>query len=138
MRPSLGTTLSTGACARADVQAVWDAYATPSQWSTWSPQVRGVRCGRPDGPVAVGERGEVLGPAGMRVPFEVTASDAEQHRWAWRVRAGVVVLDMCHGVHLLDDGRCCVWVRISGPAPVVVGYLPLARLALHRLVQVRA
>jgi hypothetical protein len=132
--PLLGTTLSTGACGQADPQDAWAAYVTPSRWSSWSPQVQGVRCARPDEPVQAGDRGEVLGPAGVRVPFEVTDVDAQRRRWTWRVRLGVLVLEMTHGVAVRDDAGCCAWLRVSGPLPVVVSYLPLARHALGRLV----
>jgi hypothetical protein len=41
---------------------------------------------------------------------------------------------MRHGVDVRDDAGCCAWIRIRGPLPVVVAYLPVARLALGRLV----
>jgi uncharacterized protein YndB with AHSA1/START domain len=134
MRPSLGTTLSTRACGGRAPEAVWTAYTTPTLWSSWSPQVRGVCCAQPDVPVRAGTRGDVLGPAGVRVPFEVTDVDLARQRWTWRVRVGTVVLEMTHGVTPRADGRCCAWARLSGPLPLVAGYLPLARLALGRLV----
>jgi hypothetical protein len=134
MRPLLGTTLSTGACGTANPRDVWTDYVTPSRWSSWSPQVLGVRCVHPDAPVQAGDRGEVLGPVGMRVPFEVTHVDPQRRHWTWRVRLGALVLEMAHGVTRRDNGRCCAWVRVAGPLPVVVAYLPLARLALGRLV----
>jgi hypothetical protein len=134
MLPSLGTTMSTGACGERDPDEVWTAYATPALWPSWSPQVSRVRCPQPDVPVRAGTRGEVLGPASLRVPFEVTEVDAERRRWAWRVRVGPLVLEMTHGVAVSSDGATCAWLRVSGPLPVVAGYLPLARLALGRLV----
>lgn len=137
MLPSLGTTLSTGACGDRDPDAVWAAYVTPALWPSWSPQVRAVRCPHPDVPVRAGSRGEVLGPGGVRVPFEVTEADPQRRRWTWRVRAGGLVLAMTHGVAVAPDGGSCAWVRVSGPLPVVAGYLPLARLALGRLVRGR-
>jgi uncharacterized protein YndB with AHSA1/START domain len=135
MLPSLGTTLSTGACGQRDPDSVWTAYATPALWPSWSPQVRAVHCPHPDVPVRAGTRGEVLGPGGARVPFEVTEVDHERRRWTWRVRVGVLVLQMTHGVATPSDGGSCAWLRVSGPLPVVAGYLPLARLALGRLVR---
>ncbi len=134
MRPLLGTTLSTGACGTIDPADAWTDYVTPSRWSSWSPQVQDVRCARPDAPVQAGERGEVVGPGGVRVSFEVTHADSQRRRWTWRVRLGALVLEMAHGVAVRDDGRCCAWVRVSGPLPLVAAYLPVARLALGRLV----
>jgi hypothetical protein len=135
--PPLGTTWSTGACGHRDPDAVWTAYATPSLWPSWSPQVREVRCPHSDALVRAGTRGQVLGPGGMRVPFEVTEVDPGRRRWAWRVGVGPLVLGMNHGVAVRSDGTSCAWVRVSGPLPVVAAYLPLARLALGRLVDAR-
>jgi hypothetical protein len=134
MLPSLGTTLSTGACGPRDPDAVWTAYATPALWPSWSPQVREVRCPHPEVTVRVGTRGQALGPGGLSVPFEVTEVDVGRRRWTWRVRVGPLVLAMTHGVAVASAGGSCAWLRISGPLPVVAGYLPLARLALGRLV----
>ena len=134
MRPTLSTTTRVGACGPADAEVVWRRYAVPSRWSTWSPQVRGVTCESPDEPVRAGTRGVVHGPAGLRVPFEVTEVDEERRRWTWRVRLGPLDLAMTHGVGTRRDGRCCVWVGITGPLPLVAAYAPVARLALRRLV----
>ena len=134
MRPALSTTTRVGACGPAAVETAWGRFVVPSLWSTWSPQVRAVTCEQPDAPVRVGTRGVVHGPAGLRVPFEVTQVDPTRHRWTWRVRVGVLDVLMVHGVGARPDGRTCAWVRLTGPLPVVVGYAPVARLALRRLV----
>lgn len=133
MRPTLSTTVTVRACGPVDADTVWGCYVVPSRWSSWSPQVRGVTCERPDAPVQAGTRGVVHGPAGVRVPFAVGEVDPDRRRWTWRVRLGVLDLLMTHGVDSRADGRCCAWVRVTGPLPVVATYAPVARLALGRL-----
>jgi hypothetical protein len=117
---------------------VWAAFATPSAWPSWSPQIRAVRCPDPDQPVRPGLRGTVVGPAGVALPFEVTAVDTEGRRWTWRVQVAQVAVVVAHGVAVdpregRAGGRTCVWARITAPLPVVLTYAPLARLALARL-----
>jgi hypothetical protein len=59
----------------------------------------------------------------------VTAVDEADSRWTWRVRLGPAALMIDHEV---ADGWTAV--VLDGPAPVVVAYAPVARLALSRLV----
>jgi len=75
-------------------------------------------------------RGVVHGPLWSNARFEVTSVDASAGRWTWRVRAGPVRLTIDHEV---ADGVAAV--AIDGPAPVVLAYAPMARLALERLVR---
>ncbi|NAZ84324.1 SRPBCC family protein [Kineococcus sp. R8] len=120
---------------------VWRDYAEPARWSRWSPQVRDVRT---PGPVlatvlATGLAGTVHGPAGLRVPFVVTAVDAAAWTWSWDVRAAGAGLRLEHGVRALGApgdaaAGCLTWLVLDGPAPVVLGYSPAARAALRRLV----
>ena len=105
---------------------MWEAYADPSRWSSWAPQIRAVR---PLERLRPGLRGEVRGLGGTRARFEVTAVDEADGRWTWRVRLGPAALTIDHEV---ADGRTAV--VLDGPAPVVVAYAPVARLALSRLV----
>ena len=138
MRPTLWTTWAVGACGSGPPEQVWAAFATPSAWPSWAPQIRDVRCPRPDEPVRPGLRGTVVGPAGVGVPFEVTAVDLERRRWTWRVQVAQVAVVVDHGVAVdprdgPGHGRTCVWARITAPLPVVLAYAPLARLALARL-----
>lgn len=109
---------------------MWSAYAHTSRWHTWAPQVRRVD---PEGPLVPGMRGVVYGPARFRARFEVTSVDPHAGRWIWRVRAGPVQLTIEHEV---ADGLTAV--VIDGPAPFVLAYAPLARLALRRLVRLSA
>jgi len=76
-----------------------------------------------------GLEGSVTGLLGVRVRSRVTSVDVEAGRWAWEVRAGVVRLRIDHEV---DYGRAAI--TIDGPAPAVLAYAPVARLALSRLV----
>jgi uncharacterized protein YndB with AHSA1/START domain len=112
----------------ASAEAMWEAYAEPSRWPSWAPQIREVR---PTDRIQPGMRGEVKGPAGSRVRFEVTDVDETAGRWTWRVRIGPASLTIAH---VVADGRTAV--ELDGPAPVVVAYAPVARVALARLVRV--
>jgi hypothetical protein len=130
---SLTSSLTVAATGTASVDDTWARYTVPSLWSSWSPQIQSVDTAQPDAPVAAGSVGTVVGPAGVRVPFTVTHVDAAARRWTWEVRAGLVTLVLEHGVDALD-ARTRAWARVTGPLPVVLGYAPLARLALGRLV----
>ncbi len=105
---------------------MWEAYAHTSRWSGWAPHLRGVD---PEADLAAGLRGRVYGVAGSRAWFEVTAVDREAGTWSWTVSAGPVTLDLGHTV---GDGWTAL--TVAGPAPAVLAYLPVARLALTRLV----
>lgn len=112
--------------------AVWERYARPATWSSWSPQIRHVDCHRER--LAAGVEGRVVGPLGIAVPFTVDEWDDAERRWTWTVRFGPVRLRLEHGVDARAEGSS-TFVRIHGPAPIVLPYLPLARLALHRLLR---
>jgi len=111
----------------ADRRTMWEAYADPSRWSTWAPQIRAVR---PLERLRPGLRGEVEGFTGLRVRFEVTEVDEAAGRWTWRVRLGPAALTMEHEV---ADGRTAI--ALDGPTPIVLAYVPVARHALSRLVR---
>ena len=49
------------------------------------------------------------------------------------MRLGPLRLSLWHGVEP-DPAGTATWLRVHGPAVVVAGYLPMARMALHRLV----
>jgi hypothetical protein len=124
----------------ADLDEVWARYADLSRWAEWSPQIRGVEAGLDGAPtrrLAEGVVGSVRGPAGVRVPFVVEHVDEAARVWAWQVTVGPVGLHLHHGVHPdpTDPARTHATLRVTGPAPVVLSYLPLARLALRRLVR---
>jgi hypothetical protein len=84
--------------------------------------------------IAPGLRGVVIGPVGLQVPFEVLTVDEPAMQWSWRVRAALTELTLEHSV-APDATGCRTDLTIIGPAPLVVGYAPLARFALTRLVR---
>jgi hypothetical protein len=110
---------------------VWERYAVPGRWPDWAPQITRVRASAPR--IAPGVTGRVWAPLGLRVDFVVTEVDEQRHTWAWSVRFGPLRLRLQHGVEG-DPTGSATWLRVHGPAPIVAAYLPLARLALHRLV----
>lgn len=117
---------------------VWDRYVRPARWPEWSPQIRGVQYG-PER-LTPGTGGVVRGPFRLAVPFEVLSVDEEDPlRRAWRWRAGLlgVHVELEHVVEPSPShpGGTLTRLVVSGPAPVAVPYLPLAYLALHRLVR---
>ena len=84
--------------------------------------------------IAPGLRGVVIGPVGVQVPFEVLTVDEPAMRWTWRVRAAFAELTLEHSVTPDGEGSRTD-LTIIGPAPLVVGYAPVARFALTRLVR---
>ena len=116
---------------------VWDRYVRPVRWREWSPQIFGVDY--EPRRLVPGTTGTVRGPLRVPVPFEVLALDeSAPSRRTWRWRAGVLSLhvELEHVVEPAPapgDGTLTRLV-LFGPAPVVVPYLPLAWLALYRLV----
>lgn len=129
----LTTTLTVRARGQADPSRVWRLYTVPAHWASWSVQIRAVETERPGDPVIPGTMGIVRGPGGVRVRFAVTSVDDAARRWTWQVQAGIVTLVLDHGVDDAGAGTQA-WARITGPLPIVLGYAPLARHALHRLV----
>jgi len=105
---------------------MWAAYADTSRWPSWAPQIQRVE---PLGPLEEGLRGRVDGPLFARARFEVTRVDEAARRWSWRVAIGPAHLTIGHEV-----GEGVTAVVIEGPAPLVLAYAPVARLALARLV----
>jgi hypothetical protein len=120
---------------------VWDRYVRPARWPQWSPQITAVDYAPRR--LVPGTKGLVRGPLRVSLPFEVLAVDeSDPARRTWRWRAGVlgVHVELEHVVEP-DPGRpggSRTVLVLSGPAPVVVPYLPLAWLALHRLVSMAA
>lgn len=125
--PSLTVTLRSAGTASAAV--AWERYADLDLWSTWSPQVRRVEA--PERRLRAGLEGAVVGPLGVRVPFVVT--EVGERSWSWDVRPPGLRLTLHHFVLDHPDGSLTELV-VRGPAPVVLGYVPLAQLALGRLV----
>ena len=78
-------------------------------------------------------------PLGVPLPFRVLAvDDADPARRSWRWRAGAlgVHLDLEHVVEPAASrpGGTLTRLVMTGPAPLVLAYVPLAWVALRRLV----
>ncbi|MFH8569384.1 SRPBCC family protein [Streptomyces sp. NPDC017993] len=121
------------ATGRAAVGDVWERYALPAKWPSWSPQIRKVSTSRER--IAPGMKGEVTSFFGITVHFLVESVDETRRQWAWRVRLGPVRLRLRHSVHAEEDGRVTTGLRIEGPFPAVIAYACLVQPALHRLVR---
>ena len=119
----------------ADPDTVWDRYTRPALWSTWAPHIREV-----DYPYAVvrpDSTGRVTGVGGVVAVFHVEAVDEEARTWAWKVRSGPLRIAFEHGVDAASGGGSPAWLVTPALLPVTVGYAPLARFALGRLVAVQ-
>ncbi|RBY75980.1 SRPBCC family protein [Blastococcus sp. TF02-09] len=112
---------------------VWERYAVPARWPGWSPQITGVEF--PADRLAPGLGGRVRGPLGVAAPFTVEEVDEAARRWSWRVAVGPLRVRLLHWVGEAPGGGTTTGLRLSGPAPLVLGYAPVARLALGRLVR---
>ena len=127
------TTLTLHATGPIGPDEVWERYAVPARWSQWAPQITGVEL--PVARLAAGLRGRVRAPLGVALPFVVDTVDEAARRWSWTVSLGPVRLCLLHWVTEGPDGGSTTGLRVSGPAPLVVGYAPLAQLAIGRLVR---
>ena len=119
----------------ASVATAWERYADPALWSTWAPQIQAVDTHMerltPGGSGAV--RAGVTPRPTLGIPFTVLDVDEAARQWSWRARIGPVTLRLEHGVTPHHRGAS-TWLRVHGPLPVVLGYAPVAWLALCRLV----
>jgi hypothetical protein len=102
----------------------WELLTCVPAWPSWGPLISGARID--GGVVACGARGEVALPAGIRLPFVITALDAP-HEWSWQV-AGVATTD--HRVDDLGGGTCRVGFGVPWPA---APYLGVCQVALARI-----
>jgi hypothetical protein len=117
---------------RARPGVAWERYAELAAWPTWAPQIRAVEA---DGPrLAVGRTGTVHVLGGLRVPFVVTAVDADLLTWSWIARVGRVALTLHHDLTPVVDGTVAGLV-LEGPGLVVATYGPLTRVPLARLLR---
>ena len=123
-----------------DPDEVWDRYTRPSRWPGWSKHLREVDY--PEAVVRPGTTGRVTGVGGVVAVFRIDAVDHEARTWSWSVRSGPLRLSFDHGVDATDatgaaSGQVAgstAWLVTHALWPVAVGYAPLARLALGRLV----
>ena len=116
----------------ADAAVAWSRYENLDLWPTWSPQISEVIAATRR--ITSGLAGLVVGPLGIRVPFEVLTVDADVMEWSWRVRLGPVEAVLDHAVRPAPGG-CATELAIDAPAFAVIGYRPVAALALRRLVR---
>jgi hypothetical protein len=128
------TTLTLHATGPVAPAEVWDRYLHPARWAEWSPQIKKTEATAPR--IGQGVSGRVHDPLGTSVPFVVDDVSDAQRRWSWQVVVGPTRLRLVHWVSPGPDGGTTAGLRISGFAPLVVGYAPLALLALKRLVTV--
>ncbi|WP_317447622.1 SRPBCC family protein [Streptomyces collinus] len=116
----------------ASPDTVWQRYAGVDQWAYWSPQIKAVHsAGRRLSP---GLSGTVESVAGIRAAFVVEAVDDDRRTWTWRVRLGRIQIRLRHKVRPQGRGSATS-LTMHGPRLVLLAYAPLARLALHRLLQ---
>lgn len=112
------------------VAAVWRDYVDVTRWPTWAPHLRAVEgVARV---IAPGDTGQVVGPLGVRLRFEIVGVSAGSMTWSWQVRVGPVAVRMDHAVTTEGDFSRA-WLRLHLPTPVAAAYAPLALLALRRL-----
>ncbi len=131
--------LRIGATGTASPDVAWDRYVHPGLWHTWSPQITSVNT--QDSTLHAGTTGTVHGPLGVQVPFQVLHVDHDKRSWSWEVTAVGLVLTLHHEVRLSNEktlGGSSTDLVIDGPAPAVLAYAPLARIALGRLVRATA
>ncbi|WP_371128099.1 SRPBCC family protein [Streptomyces sp. 2131.1] len=115
----------------ASVESVWRRYIRTEAWTTWAPQIRAVEA---EAELRVGLRGRVVPVVGPSIAFVVEAVDHQARTWQWRVQAGPVRMRLWHAVRPRPPFGTETELRIDGPTPLVIAYAPLARRALHRLV----
>jgi hypothetical protein len=127
---SLTTSMTLSARGKATPDVVWERYADLDRWATWSPQIQGVSA--PERRLRPGLQGHVRGPLDVKVSFTVT--EVHERSWSWEVALPLGLgLHLFHDVTAFESGAATS-LRVTGPAPVVLAYAPLAQLALHRLV----
>ena len=128
----------------------WRRYADLDAWATWSPQIDAVST-EGSRTLSAGLAGAVTGlPLAGRpllaVGFAVEDVDEDAMAWSWRVRPTRVALDLPawtgrlaalrleHSVRATQHGSATT-LRLTGAAPVVLGYALPALVALRRLVR---
>jgi hypothetical protein len=120
-----------------DPQTAWEHYTQPRWWPVWSPHLREVDY--PDAVVRPGTTGRVTGVGGVVAVFHIDAVDHEARTWSWSVRSGPLRVRFEHGVDAAEPGSAhplgsTAWLVTHALWPVAVGYAPVARLSLGRLV----
>ena len=127
------TTLTVHATGGVAPAEAWDRFSVVSRWPGWAPQITGVEAGAER--IAQGLTGTVRGPLGVPLPFVVDEVDDASRQWTWSVFAGPIRIQLRHWVSAAPAGGTTTGTRVHGAAPLVLGYAPLALLALQRLVR---
>ncbi len=138
MSPVLSGALRLSASGALSVDEVWERYTHPVWWPHWSPHIRAVDY--PHAVVTPGTTGRVTGVGGVVAVFRIDDVDHEAHRWSWSVRSGPLRLSLDHGLDEAPRGSThlsTAWLVTHALWPVAVGYAPLARYSLGRLVTPR-
>lgn len=118
----------------ADPETVWQRYAQPRLWPTWSPQIRSVEYDHPT--LRPRTRGVVRTFGGAGIPFEVEEVDDLRRTWAWRVEVRGLRLHLDHGVESAEGAGSRTWLKVTGPPVISHLYAHVAAtLALRRLVR---
>ena len=126
------TVVTLHASGSADAETAWGRYLAPQGWPGWAPQITRVEASARR--IAPGVTGRVFGPLWVSVDFVVERVDENARTWTWRVHRGPITLRLHHAVAATDRGSMTS-LGIEGPLPLVLGYAPLARFALGRLVR---
>jgi hypothetical protein len=116
----------------ASPQTCWQRYAELAQWSSWAPHILQVEAH--EAVLRLGLTGVVRVVGGLRVPFTVTGVDEAAMVWSWIARVAGLALTLTHRVDATAGGSATT-TTMEGPAPLVLGYAPLAKIALARLVR---
>lgn len=106
---------------------MWRRVRDVDRWPTWMSLVRRVDA---SGPMRPGLEGTLEYPAGVRVAFEVLEIDERGPSWAREVRLWGLRLVIDHHI---DEGFGLV--EVSGPFPLPLAYVPIARRSLSRLLR---
>jgi hypothetical protein len=71
----------------------------------------------------------------VALPFVVDEVTEAARQWTWSVFLGPVRLRLTHWVSPGPDGGATTGLRVHGAMPLVLGYAPLALVALRELVR---
>ena len=118
---------TTSLAINAPVETLWGLLTDTSRWPEWGPSMDEVRCS--DTVIRRGSRGTIkLTNLPIHLPFEVTVCDPERLFWSWRV-LGLEATS--HQIKRPPHGPPEVIFGV--PSPLLVPYLGVCRLALHRI-----
>lgn len=136
MSPLILGALRLAASGPLPIEDVWERYTQPEWWPQWAPHMRNVEYRHAI--VTPGTTGRVEGVGGVVAHFYIDAVDTVAHTWAWSVRSGPIRVCFEHGVDVAprtSRRQSVAWLVMHGLWPVVLGYAPIARYSLRRLVR---